>query len=419
MRDRADTRSQRLRLVVFTAGPLPPTSRALFERLATDPVLDLLAIIVDEYRRPLKPLPLRVLRGLRTEGWPWLRFKLRSRLSSLVHEMNFFVLARLHGRSPRAESYEALRRKTGVAIHHVADIHSESSLALIRSLRPQLGLIMGGRILRDDVISIPEYGTLNVHKKSVPQYRGGGPTGYWEILAGEREIGVTIHYATSQVDAGPVLAEATIPIEECDTLESLGIKADILGAKLYHDTVRRFALGDRQVRPQDTTSGRTYRSPSEFSAYKLQQHLRRKAIQLMLVRGARSPRRSRWRFHPLLLSIRKRLTDHGGVPIGSVLLEDFVEEIEFFRRYFEIVPLDEAIERRRTGNRAQRALAITLLDGPGNNFWALEYVRYLGIPASIFQPAGHVQEEEEARHIRPAGENGRRRRARHHALLGE
>src|SRR3989442_10816521 len=128
MRDRDDTRSQRLRLVVFTAGPLPPLSRVLFERLARDPLLDLLAIVVDEYRRPLKPLPLRVLRGLRAEGWPWLMFKLRSRLSSLFHRMILSalasVLARSHGRSPKDEGYEALRRKTGVAIHHVADIHS-------------------------------------------------------------------------------------------------------------------------------------------------------------------------------------------------------------------------------------------------------------------------------------------------------
>ena len=440
MTDRADTRSQRLRLVVFTAGPLPPTSRVLFERLAMDPLLDLRAIVIDEYRRPRKPLPLRVLRGLRAEGWPWFKFRLRSRLSSVFERVILFVLVRLHGRSPRDESYEALRRKTGVTIHHVADIHSESSLTLIRSLRPQLGLIMGGRILRDAVISIPAYGTLNIHKKSVPQYRGGGPTGYWEILAGEREIGVTIHYATSQVDAGPVLAEATIPIEECDTLASLGIKADLLGAKLYHHTVRRFALGDRQVTPQDTKRGRTYRSPSEFSAYKLQTNLKQKATQLMAVRGRRTSRRGRLRFllhyavvHPLLLSIRKLLTNHRGAPIDilvysavanhstnqrSVLLEDFVEQVEFFHRYFAIVPLDKAIARLRSEINGRIAFAITLY-GPGDHFWAVEYMRYLGIPASLFIPTGHVRKGEEARHILPAGEDGRLRRARHHALLGE
>src|SRR6266566_3127698 len=411
MPDRADTRSQRLRLVVFTAGPLPPVSRVLYERLARDPLLDLRGIIVDEYRRPRKPLPLRILRGLRAEGWPWLVFKVRTRLSSLRERVTVFVLTRSAGRSPSHESYEALRDETGVAIHHVADIHSESSLALIRSLQPQLGLIMGGRILRDAVISIPEYGTLNVHKKRVPQYRGGGPTGYWEILAGEREIGVTIHYATSQVDAGPVLAEDTIPVEECDTLESLGIKADILGAQLYHDTVRRFALGDRQVRSQDTNGGRTYRSPSEFKAYQVQESLRRKATRLTTVLGGRTSRRGR--IHRVLLGrapIDIRVypaVGHRSVSLSSLLLEDFVEEIEFFRRYFEVIPLDEAIERLRAGNNARRAFAITLLDGPGNNFWALEYLRYLGIPASLFIPTGHVREGEEAGHILPGRGEGR------------
>ena len=115
MRDRADTRSQRLRLVVFTAGPLPPVSRVLYERLARDPLLDLRGIIVDEYRRPRKPLPLRILRGLRTEGWPWLVFKVRTRLSSLLERVTVFVLTRSAGRSPSHESYEALRDETGVA----------------------------------------------------------------------------------------------------------------------------------------------------------------------------------------------------------------------------------------------------------------------------------------------------------------
>src|SRR2546428_10111764 len=123
MRDRADTRSQRLRLVVFTAGPLPPVSRVLYERLARDPLLDLRGIIVDEYRRPRKPLPLRILRGLRTEGWPWLVFKVRTRLSSLLERVTVFVLTRSAGRVPGPESYQTVAGETRGAIPHVPDTH--------------------------------------------------------------------------------------------------------------------------------------------------------------------------------------------------------------------------------------------------------------------------------------------------------
>src|SRR2546426_12084142 len=120
MRDRADPRSQSLRLVVFTAGPPPPVSRVLYERLARDPLLDLRDIIVDEYRRPRKPLPLRILRGLRTEGWPWLVFKVRTRLSSLLERVTVFVLTRSAGRGPRPASHAAFGGVTGARPHQRA-----------------------------------------------------------------------------------------------------------------------------------------------------------------------------------------------------------------------------------------------------------------------------------------------------------
>lgn len=120
-------------------------------------------------------------------------------------------------------------------------------------------MIVGTRILHDRVISIPVSGTLNIHERKLPEYRGGGPVGYWEVLAGESSIGVTIHCATPQLDAGPVLSQATIPIEPCDTLESLKIKADLLGAQLYHETIHAFAQGARHGTPQDLSLGATYR----------------------------------------------------------------------------------------------------------------------------------------------------------------
>src|SRR2546430_13402790 len=115
MPERHFPRSQRRRRVVLPAGPPPPVSRVPYKGLARDPLLDLRDIIVDEYRRPRKPLPLRILRGLRTEGWPWLVFKVRTRLSSLLERVTVFVLTRSAGRAPRHDSYQALRHETASA----------------------------------------------------------------------------------------------------------------------------------------------------------------------------------------------------------------------------------------------------------------------------------------------------------------
>ena len=418
----------RLGVVVFTGGPLSDVNRVFFERLARDPLLRLEAIMVDGYARPRRPLAVRVLRGIRRDGWRWLLFKLVTLTGALARAAAALVFDLAHPRAGSDESYEALERTTGVRVHRVADIQSEESLALIRSLRPQLGVIVGGRIFSDALITIPEHGTLNIHKRKVPEYRGGGPVGYWEILAGERSIGVTIHYATSHVDAGPVLAEATIPIEECDTLESLAVKADITGARLYHDAIRRVASGDRGAVAQDSSGGTTYRSPGDLDVWRLRRRLRRQARRAMpgaqdspswLVRGRVLAQYLT--LLPWLIHVRRRLVARHRAPICIFFyhvvanrpvnhlclpLEEFAGQMAFLRRYYEIVSLDEAVGRLRSERTGRIAAAITFDDGYRDNGWAIEYLRYFGIPAAFFVSAGHVREGTRFEHDRRRGFEG-------------
>jgi peptidoglycan/xylan/chitin deacetylase (PgdA/CDA1 family) len=286
-------------------------------------------------------------------------------------------------------------------------------------------VIVGTLVLRECVISIPEYGTLSIHKRKLPDYRGAGPVGYWEVLAGEPSIGVTIHYATSQVDAGSVLGAAMIPIEECDTLESLRIKADLTGAQLYHETLKGFALGHRSGVPQDLRQGTTYRSPSELKVWRLEKRLRQRAATLLPCLRMRASRPARLRvlaqyllLLPLLLSVRARLTRRRQAPLCILFyhlvanrpanhmclpLEEFVRHVAFLRRYHEIVSLDEAVDRLRSGSSDQVAAAITFDDGYRENVWAIEYLRYFEVPAAFFVSIGHVRDGTPFEHDRRRG----------------
>jgi peptidoglycan/xylan/chitin deacetylase (PgdA/CDA1 family) len=403
-----------LRVVAFTAGPLTGTNRILFERLAGDPRLAFEAILVDEYARPAGSLAVRVLRGIRGDGWAWLWFKATTLAASWIRRKAVALFEIVHPRRTSGESYEALEHATGVRVHRVADIHGPESLGFLESLRPQLGVIVGGRILRDSVITIPEYGTLNLHKRKVPEYRGGGPIGYWEILAGERSIGVTIHYATARVDAGPVLAEATIPIEDCDTLESLRIKADLTGARLYHDAIRRVASGDRRGVPQDASRAATYRAPSDCAVWRLERRLKRRAARAFPGLRARPSPLARGRvvaqyamLLPWLVHLRRRLLARRGAPVCIFFyhvvanrpvnhlclpLEEFARQIAFLRRYYDVVSLDEAVGRLGSERAGAIVAAITFDDGYRDNRWVIEYLKYFGIPAAFFVSAGHVRD---------------------------
>jgi hypothetical protein len=374
----------RLRVVVFTAGELMPADRVLYERLSADPLIDFAGIIVDEYRPRRKPLLTRVARALREDGPGWIGFKIVSRLVAIRDRIVLRCADLIHG--PRRPE-PAL----GVPVHRVSDIHSDSALALIRSLAPDLGVIVGGRILRDSVISIPARGTLNIHKLKLPEHRGGGPVGYWEILAGERSIGVSIHYATSQVDAGPVVGSSEIAIDECDTLKSLRLKADVRGSQLYFDAIRAIASGTSTSIPQDPTAGITHRAPSEYRVWKLQRRLERQAA------TGRPGLLTRARvlvqyivLLPRLQRMRRQFIREQSAPISiffyhlvadqrlnhmTLSLTSFARQIDFLRRYYEILPLDEAVARLSAGRNDRIAAAITFDDGYRDNAWAVEYIR--------------------------------------------
>ena len=150
-------------------------------------------------------------------GWPYFLYKIRKKVFNFVSRL---LVKAWHIHHPLAQNeftIEALAKK-GVCIYHTTDVHCEENLAFISASKPELGVIYGSRILQDKVLSIPTLGTINIHKSKVPDYRGGGKTGYWELLAKEKEIGVTIHYAVAKVDEGDVLDSTIVPVEPYDTL---------------------------------------------------------------------------------------------------------------------------------------------------------------------------------------------------------
>jgi glycosyltransferase involved in cell wall biosynthesis/folate-dependent phosphoribosylglycinamide formyltransferase PurN/peptidoglycan/xylan/chitin deacetylase (PgdA/CDA1 family) len=404
----------RLRVVVFTAGEITPGNRVFFERLAKDPLLDLAAIVVDEYRPRRKPLLTRIVRALRQDGPRWIAFKIRSTFAAMLDRAALRVADKIHG--PRRMTADL-----PATIHRVSDIHSAESIELIRSLSPDLGIIEGGRILSDSVIAIPKHGTLNIHKRKLPEYRGGGPVGYWEILAGEPSIGVSIHFATRDVDAGPVIAQTTIPIEEGDTLASLKLKANIRGAELYIDAIRRVAKGEVTAISQDLSRGKTYRAPSDYKVWALERRLERAS-------GTASLTRLRLLVQFLIVSphlqrVRRKLVRQQRAPISIFFyhlvsnrplnhmclpLMAFVRQIEFLKRYYAILSLDEAVERLRSGRNREIAASITFDDGYRDNAWAIDYLRYFEIPATFFVSIGHVRDGSAFEHDRRRGyENAR------------
>lgn len=85
---------------------------------------------------------------------------------------------------------------------------------------------------------------INIHPSLLPAYRGLH-THARAIAAGEREAGCSVHEVTPELDDGPILGQARVPVLATDTPEVLAARVLEQEHILYPSVLRRFALGDK------------------------------------------------------------------------------------------------------------------------------------------------------------------------------
>lgn len=113
-----------------------------------------------------------------------------------------------------------------------------------------------GRILRPEVLEVPEHGLLNVHFSLLPRWRGAAPVSR-ALMAGDPMTGVTIMKLDEGLDTGPVLTAQAIDIPPGMNAGELTETLADLGARLLVDTLRRYLQGALAPVPQ-TDDGVTY-----------------------------------------------------------------------------------------------------------------------------------------------------------------
>ncbi len=120
--------------------------------------------------------------------------------------------------------------------------------ALISALEPHQPDIvcLAGfmRILTPVFIDAFKGRMLNIHPSLLPKYRGLN-THARAIEAGDTEAGCTVHEVTPELDDGPILGQARVPVLPEDTPETLAARVLTQEHKLYPAVLHRFAQGDR------------------------------------------------------------------------------------------------------------------------------------------------------------------------------
>ncbi|MDE8740356.1 bifunctional UDP-4-amino-4-deoxy-L-arabinose formyltransferase/UDP-glucuronic acid oxidase ArnA [Pectobacterium polaris] len=121
----------------------------------------------------------------------------------------------------------------------------------IRELAPDVIFSFYYRtLLSDDILQLPSFGAFNLHGSLLPRYRGRAPVN-WVLVNGETQTGVTLHKMVSRADAGDIVAQSVVAIDDEDTALTLHGKCRTAAAALLAQQLPLIRSREITLTPQD------------------------------------------------------------------------------------------------------------------------------------------------------------------------
>lgn len=110
-----------------------------------------------------------------------------------------------------------------------------------------------GKILPKKLLELPKRGCINIHPSLLPKFRGPSPY-VSAMLADERVTGVSVMLLEEKMDAGPILAQARIEIDEAEWPPKGLVLSQMLfteGINLLAEVLPDYLAGTLVPTPQD------------------------------------------------------------------------------------------------------------------------------------------------------------------------
>ena len=111
-------------------------------------------------------------------------------------------------------------------------------------------IVAYGKIIPENIIDMPELGSLNIHYSLLPKYRGASPVES-AVLEGDTVTGVTIQKMKFAMDSGPIIAQEKTEILSDETARDLRSRLIRLGGELLVKTLPKYTKGNMKAVPQD------------------------------------------------------------------------------------------------------------------------------------------------------------------------
>lgn len=138
----------------------------------------------------------------------------------------------------------------GIPVLQPPSLRNPDVLAQFLAWRPDLAVVVAyGKLIPPAMLAagVP---FINLHFSLLPAYRGAAPVQH-ALLDGLTQTGVTIQYLAEELDAGDIIAQTPVPIEEDDTTATLMERCLNAAIPLLLDLLPAIASGSAPRTPQN------------------------------------------------------------------------------------------------------------------------------------------------------------------------
>lgn len=158
--------------------------------------------------------------------------------------------------SDRPDAYGLTRASKAHIPTHIIDYkqfpdRTRFDAALMQQIdayRPDLVVLAGFmRILTPTFVQHYLGRMINIHPSLLPKYQGLH-THRRVLEAGDTEHGASVHYVTPELDSGPVILQARVPVLASDTADSLQQRVHQAEHQIYPEAIARIAAGQVSFR---------------------------------------------------------------------------------------------------------------------------------------------------------------------------
>ena len=150
-----------------------------------------------------------------------------------------------------APPVKVLAESAGIPVFQPASMRTGEAMEILRALQPDiLAVVAYGKILPAEMLSLPQFGAVNVHGSLLPKYRGAAPI-QWAVLNGDETTGVSTMFLSEGMDEGDVIFSQETAIGEQETAGELFDRLAVMGGDLLVKTLRAIEAGTAPRTPQD------------------------------------------------------------------------------------------------------------------------------------------------------------------------